>query len=439
MRQRIFGIVAALSLLVCTTTAQTISFSDFEARPGRNVVVDFSISGTNEMIALQFNLSLPEGFSLFEYDEGENLTVGGVKTGHEMKVVPLENGDYLIVLYNMYLNTFNETLSFSMTLKASEDSGIKEGRIYNVRMSTVDAVSHICEGVSFKAAVGKPINGITLDQTAATLTEGETLTLTATVSPDDATDKTVTWSTSDASVATVADGVVTAVAAGTATITAKAGEHSATCVVTVTRKEEPFTGITAISELSNTVLYAVSQPNHSKGATSWAVQEGGQALKSSYDLGLSVDGEDARQQFAFVSNDGGTTLYLYHAAEAKFVAKDGSLGSKPVDAIQFKAGAYDNTFVAYFDDAHYINVGGGSQMIIDSWNIADGGNSCVIVPVGEFDPTEALKAFESEDTGIENPEFNNQKSELIYDLTGRRVEKATKGIYIVNGKKVVIR
>lgn len=233
MRQRIFGIVAALSLLVCTATAQTISFSDFEARPGRNVVVEFSILGANEMTALQFNLSLPEGFSLFEYGEGENLTVGGVKTGHEMKVVPLENGDYLVVLYNMYLKTFSETVSFSMTLKASEDCGTQEGRIYNVRMSTVDAVSHICEGVSFKAAVGKPINGITLDQTVATLTEGETLTLTATVSPDDATDKTVTWSTSDASVATVENGVVTAVAEGTATITAKAGDKEATCVVTV--------------------------------------------------------------------------------------------------------------------------------------------------------------------------------------------------------------
>lgn len=49
---------------------------------------------------------------------------------------------------------------------------------------------------------------------------GETLTLTATVLPDDATDQTVAWTTNDASVATVADGVVTAVAAGTATITA---------------------------------------------------------------------------------------------------------------------------------------------------------------------------------------------------------------------------
>ena len=313
------------------------------------------------------------------------------------------------------------------------------GNTVRIEKAATFDVSEALAAIGEFEKVEVAVSGITLDQTAATLTEGEIVTLVATVSPADATDQTVTWETSDAAVATVDNGVVTAVAAGTATITAKAGEHSATCVVTVTRKEEPFTGITAIRELSNTVLYAVSQPNHSKGATSWAVQEGGQALKSSYDLGLSVDGEDARQQFAFVSNDGGTTLYLYHAAEAKFVAKDGSLGSKPVDAIQFKAGAYDNTFVAYFDDAHYINVGGGSQMIIDSWNIADGGNSCVIVPVGEFDPTEALKAFESEDTGIENPEFNNQKSELIYDLTGRRVEKATKGIYIVNGKKVVIR
>ena len=86
------------------------------------------------------------------------------------------------------------------------------------------------------------ITGITLSQTAASMTVGgETLTLTATVAPDDATDKTVTWTTSDASVATVADGVVTAVGAGTATITATAtngtddtsDDKTATCTVTV--------------------------------------------------------------------------------------------------------------------------------------------------------------------------------------------------------------
>lgn len=437
MKRRLLHLVVALMAFAATTMAQSLSVAPIEATPGTETTITVNIAGAAEMTALQCNLQLPEGLTL-----AGDIALGDAAKGHTLSTSTLASGDLLIVLYDLYQSTFTDGPLLTIPVVAAEEPSTTEGTLHKVRTATIAAQSKALSDVKFTAVVETPVvevAGITLDQTAATLTEGETLTLKATVSPDDATDKTVTWSTSDASVATVADGVVTAVAAGTATITAKAGEHSATCVVTVTRKEEPFTGITAISELSNTVLYAVSQPNHSKGATSWAVQEGGQALKSSYDLGLSVDGEDARQQFAFVSNDGGTTLYLYHAAEAKFVAKDGSLGSKPVDAIQFKAGAYDNTFVAYFDDAHYINVGGSSQMIIDSWNIADGGNSCVIVPVGEFDPTEALKAFESEDTGIENPEFNNQKSELIYDLTGRRVEKATKGIYIVNGKKVVIR
>ena len=77
------------------------------------------------------------------------------------------------------------------------------------------------------------VSSITLDKTTATLKAGETVTLTATVSPSDATDKTVTWSTSDANIATVKDGVVTAVKVGAATITAMAGDKSATCEITV--------------------------------------------------------------------------------------------------------------------------------------------------------------------------------------------------------------
>ena len=77
------------------------------------------------------------------------------------------------------------------------------------------------------------VESVTLDKTSATLGVGETLTLTATVAPDNATDKTVAWTTSDEDVATVANGTVTAVAAGEATITAAAGGKSATCAVTV--------------------------------------------------------------------------------------------------------------------------------------------------------------------------------------------------------------
>ena len=86
-----------------------------------------------------------------------------------------------------------------------------------------------------------PVEAITLDKDSLTLTAGTSETLTASVSPEDATDKTVTWTSDNDAVATVADGVVTAVAAGTATITAKAGEKTATCVVTVSAAEEPDT------------------------------------------------------------------------------------------------------------------------------------------------------------------------------------------------------
>ena len=79
------------------------------------------------------------------------------------------------------------------------------------------------------------VTGIELNKETLELAVGDAdVTLTATVKPDDATDKTVTWSSDNEDAATVADGVVHAVAVGTAIITAKAGDKSATCEVTVT-------------------------------------------------------------------------------------------------------------------------------------------------------------------------------------------------------------
>lgn len=83
-----------------------------------------------------------------------------------------------------------------------------------------------------------PVTGISIEEGAtAEVEEGKTVTLTAKVQPDNATDKTVTWTTSNKAIATVADGVVTGVAAGQAVITAKAGDKEATCTVTVKRPE----------------------------------------------------------------------------------------------------------------------------------------------------------------------------------------------------------
>ncbi len=103
----------------------------------------------------------------------------------------------------------------------------------------------------------KPIavTGVEISEASLTLTVGDTHTLTATVKPDDATDKSVTWSSSAPAVATVVDGVVTAVAAGEAVITAKTvdGEFTATCAVKVEKAPVPVTGVSldkSVLELS---------------------------------------------------------------------------------------------------------------------------------------------------------------------------------------------
>ena len=97
-----------------------------------------------------------------------------------------------------------------------------------------------------------------------------------------------------------------------------------------------------------------------------------------------------------------------------------------------------NTFTAYFDNEHYVNVGDKQEMIIDDWDTLDGGNSCLIIPVGEFDPSNALEMLEGYTTEIDEMQGENEK--VVYDLNGRRIvdtEHLEHGIYIVNGKKVV--
>ena len=88
------------------------------------------------------------------------------------------------------------------------------------------------------------VSGVSLSPGSLELEVGQTATITATVNPSNATNKTVSWSSSNPSVATVSGGKVTAVATGSATITATAGGKSATCSVTVKNKVVNVTGIT---------------------------------------------------------------------------------------------------------------------------------------------------------------------------------------------------
>ncbi|WP_406542989.1 Ig domain-containing protein [Clostridium ljungdahlii] len=103
----------------------------------------------------------------------------------------------------------------------------------------------------------KEVESIALDKTEANLTEGDMLQLTAAVTPEDATDTKVDWSSSDSTVAAVDEnGKVTALEAGTAAITAAAedGNKVATCNVTVSKKSATKVSITIKGYKGNSIL-----------------------------------------------------------------------------------------------------------------------------------------------------------------------------------------
>ncbi|MCI8652537.1 MAG: hypothetical protein HFF11_02415 [Angelakisella sp.] len=186
-------------------------------------------------------------------------------------------------------NATNKTVKWSTS--DSKIAAVDEnGKVTAVAPGTVTITAATEDGnktaackVTVTAAV-VPVAGITLNKTELALTVGASETLTAAITPENASDKTVTWSSSSEGVARVENGKVTAVAPGEAVITAKAGEKTAACKVTVTAAVVPVNGVTLNkTTLELTVggsdkLAATIQPdNASNKAVTWSSSNSGVA------------------------------------------------------------------------------------------------------------------------------------------------------------------
>lgn len=184
--------------------------------------------------------------------------------------------------------------------------------------------------------------------------------------------------------------------------------------------------INDIAQLSNFKAYTATLPNHSAHATGWAVNT--TDLKSIvYDLGLTQNNDDPNQQFAFLTPDEGATYYLYSVGQSKYISNTGKLTESPTHPIVFKEGNRAGTFVVWFDKNHIANVGGSGQMAIDGWGPdgvwgnADNGNSIVITPVEDFDPTDALSKFvTSLPDPIKASDFAAEKVYVIKNVSSSR-------------------
>ena len=123
------------------------------------------------------------------------------------------------------------------------------GKLTGLSTGTVTITATAADGghvATCVVTVAIPVDGVALDKATMDLTIGSTGQLKATVSPVNATDKSVRWSSSNASVATVdGNGLVTAVSSGTATIAAMTndGSYVATCIVTVALPDIPVDGV----------------------------------------------------------------------------------------------------------------------------------------------------------------------------------------------------
>ena len=242
MRKKLCLLLTSLLLVTvhAVATPASLSIQNFSIRGGETKVMNINLNNPSDQITLvQFDMSLPEGLSIVKADGDFAVDIAGRTKKHTLECSEVSGG-YRFLLFS----TSNAVLSgtsgaiISVTLKAASSFNGGDVRLENILLVTPDQVEtkpepyvYTIEGVTF-------VSGITISPASAEVEQRKTIQLSATVSPDNATDKSVTWSSANNSIAKVDDnGVVTGVAIGNTVITCEALDGSgvkATCNVKVT-------------------------------------------------------------------------------------------------------------------------------------------------------------------------------------------------------------
>lgn len=336
-------------------------------------------------VTLEEDLEIGEGESL-TLDDGASLNTGdytlkvdgGTLTGDV-------TGTVIYKVTSVSLNKDSLTLDVgeSSTLTAtitpdnasnksinweSSNTGVAtvdtSGKVTAVAQGTTTITATAADGsgksaecsVMVNAAANVPVESVSLDKTNLELTEGGTETLTATITPDNATNKNVTWESSNTSVATVdADGKVTAVDAGTATITVTTvdGGFTDTCTVTVNPVQYTVTVRTdgngtasaspATASAGTTVTLA-ADPDSGYHFERWEIVSGTVTISGSQ---FTMPAEHVTVKAVFDRNSsgggssGGSNSYREREYGFWMEVKDKIEDADPGDTIRVNARSYD--------------------------------------------------------------------------------------------------
>lgn len=190
-------------------------------------------------------------------------------------------------------------MSMDDDIATVDDNGlvtaVSSGTVEVYFVTNKDMIDGKCD-ITVIDQVVRPVTGISLNQTTASVGLNKTITLTPTIYPANATNKLVTWSSSDTSVATVNNGVVTGLKLGTTTITVRTSDSGfeASCLVTVNNLV--------------TNSFTINRSSHASGS-----EYGWLSWTSNSISGYSYiyAGENAKLQF----NSSKSSYYIYNTTE----------------------------------------------------------------------------------------------------------------------------
>ena len=225
---------------------ERISVPSINVEPGTQAEIVINCEFTNEDITLyQFDLYLPEGFTP-AYDAAEEDWVYTLSSRHKKnhQFAMTNNGSFYRVVVSSNTNKLiasgtGELLRITVDV-AETVTGTHRATIKQFSMFETDETEHPMADYSFNLVAPSaviPVKDISVNPPSVTLTpENTTAQLSATITPSNATDKSVRWESNNTPVATVdGNGLVTAISTGTAIVTAHTndGNFAASCTVTV--------------------------------------------------------------------------------------------------------------------------------------------------------------------------------------------------------------